>query len=356
MKPLKIAMVASHCCIRVQKMAIPLIERGHNVHLIGMKVPSLHEQYKTFSLCADIGQMIETLKLYAASSEIDIFHCHNEPSWFVSMLKEITEKPVILDVHDSYLARSTQEAATEALENGENHIRVVVEERNNFQMADALVFPGDDFRALVTGEFGLDQPALTLPSYVPSRFYQYSGRDWHGGLVYEGKVNLPEETKGASKGFEYCDYTDVADRSATLGLDFHLYAGRHDEKFRKHYAEKAFIHKPLQYEELMSSIGRHDWGLVGNTKKTSEWEVAMPNKLFEYVATGVPVVAMNAANCSRLLEETGMGITVSGPEELAERWAEHRDRRKNVIKQRQAWSMNAHIHKLENFYGELLAA
>jgi hypothetical protein len=352
---LNVVMVAGHACIRVQKMAIPLIERGHHVHLVAMKVPSFYEQYKTFTLCNDVGQMLDSLKLYAESRDVDLFHCHNEPSWFVSALKEITRKPVILDVHDSYLARSTKEEATEALDKGDKHIRVMVEERNNFQLADALVFPGEDFRNLVTREFGLNQPALTLPSYVPSRFYQYGQKDWHGGLVYEGKVNLPEETKGYSKGFEYCDYTDVAERCAKRGMDFHLYAGREDEKFNKHYA-KAFLHRPLAYAELMGSIGRHDWGLVGNTTKTSEWAVAMPNKLFEYLATGVPVVAMNADNCSRFIEETGIGITVEGPEELAERWSEHRDRRKHVIKQRQRWSMNSHIEKLEDFYRDVYAA
>lgn len=346
---MNIVMVAGHCCIRVQKMAIPLIEKGHNVHLIGMKVPSLVEQYKTFTLCSDVGQMLDAMRLYAAYKEVDIFHCHNEPSWFVTALKEITDKPVILDVHDSYLARSTPEQAKEALDKGENHIRVLVEERNNCQLADGLVFPGDDFRNVVTREFRLDQPALTLPSYVPSRFYQYSTRDWHGGLVYEGKVNVPAETQGAHTGFQYCDYTDVHERCATVGMDFHLYAGRVDDKFRKVY-DKAFIHRPLAYEELMKSIGRHDWGLVGNTKKTSEWAVAMPNKLFEYIATGVPVVSMNANSSATFLKDTGMGIEVEGPEELGERWSEHREVRKKVIKERQHWSMNAHIHELENFY------
>ena len=347
---MKIVMVAGHCCIRVQKMAIPLIEKGHEVHLIGSKVPSFHEQYASFSLCADIGQYLESIKLHAKAGDVDVFHCHNEPSWFVSAVKEICDVPVILDVHDSYLARSTTEEHVAALDKGEKHIRVLIEERNNCQIADGLVFPGDDFREVVTGEFGLNQPCLTLASYVPKRFYQYSSSDWHGGLVYEGKVNLPEETKGIAKGFAYCDYTDVATRTNAMGMDFHLYAGRQDEKFRQHYKETALIHRPLAYDELLQNIGRHDWGLVGNSVKTREWEVAMPNKLFEYIATGVPVVSMNATHCSRFLEETGMGITVSGPEELGDRWKEHRDCRQRVFKQRQDWTMNAHIHKLEDFY------
>jgi hypothetical protein len=163
----------------------------------------------------------------------------------VSALKEITDKPVILDVHDSYLARSTPEEATEALDGGGMHVRVHTEERNNFQMADALVFPGEDFRDLVCGEFKLTQPALTLPSYVPSRFYEYATRDWHGGLVYEGKVSLPEEMKQPERrGFDYCDYTDMTERTQAKGMDFHLYATRGDEPFKKHYAKGADPPRP----------------------------------------------------------------------------------------------------------------
>lgn len=353
---MNIVMVAGHACIRVQKMAIPLIERGHKVHLVAMKIPSFYEQYATFTLCPDIETMLNALKVYDKGADVDVFHCHNEPSYFVSMLKEITDKPVILDIHDSYLARSTADEATAELDAGKfgQHIRVLTEERNNFQMADALVFPGEDFRNVVCSEFKLNQPALTLPSYVPQRFYKYATADWHGGLVYEGKVNLPTETKGGNTGFSYCDYTELSRRAKSLNMDFHLYSARIDDDFRKHYSGHAFIHEPKPYEDLLNGVSRHDWGLVGNTTKTREWQVAMPNKLFEYVASGVPVVSMNADYCSKFLKDTGIGITVSGPEELAERWSEHRDYRKTVFKERQAWSMNSHIHKLENFYKEVM--
>lgn len=346
---MRVVMVSGHSCIRVHKMAIPLIEKGHEVHLVARKLSSFWQQYKSFLMCEDIEQYAEAIKLHAPKA--DVFHCHNEPSWFVSLIKEITDKPVILDVHDSYLARSTPEEAEEALSNGEKHVRVSVEERTNFQLADGLVFPGDDFREVVTGEFNLKQPALTLPSYVPRRYFQYDFKDWHGGLVYEGKVTLPSETKGYSSGFRYCDYTDACKHTSDIGMDFHLYAGRTDEKFRKHYSfPHTFVHEPLNYEPLMACIGRHDWGLVGNVTKTREWDVAMPNKLFEYIATGVPVVAMNASNSSRFLEDTGMGISVSSPAELGERWSEHTKVRKRLFKERQNWSMNAHIEKLERFY------
>lgn len=328
-------------------MAIPLLQKGHEVHLIAGKVPSFWPNYKTFSLCSDIDQYQAAIKLHPNA---DVFHCHNEPSWFVTAVKEIfPNKPVLMDVHDSYLTRYTTEEADAKMEAGERAVRVLAEERNNFQLADALDFPGEHFADLVCGEFKLTQPRLVLPSYVPQHFYQYDTKDWYGGLVYEGKVNLPSETKGSHFGFEYCDYTDVGKRCKDMEMDFHLYSGRNDEKFKEHFKDN-YIHKPLAYEELLKSIGRHDWGLVGNTNKTRQWAVAMPNKLFEYMACGVPVASMNADVCSEFIEKTGVGITVEGPEELGERWAEHRDKRKQVVKQRRDWCMEAHIGKLEEFY------
>lgn len=350
MKPLNIAMISHHGCIRMHKMAIPLIERGHNVHLIANRMTPYWEQYKTFNLCTDTEQNLEAMKLLADSGRIDVFHAHNEPSWYVTALKEITDTPVILDVHDSYIARSTPEEADAVRSRGEMHIRETSEERNNFQMADGLVFPGDEFRAEVSSEYKLEQPALTLQSMLPKRWYAYKAMDWHGGLVYEGKVNLPgDEVKGPHTGFEYCEYTDLAKRCHAMGMDFHLYA-RSDKKFVEHYKDIALLHQSVEYEQLIGTLTRHDWGLVGNVKKTREWDMAMPNKLFEYTAASVPVAVMNADPSAKFVKETGMGIVVDGPEELGERWKEHREVRKKLVKERQNWSMNAHIHKLEEFY------
>jgi hypothetical protein len=65
MRPLNIAMISHHGCIRMHKMAIPLIERGHNVHLIANRLTPYWEQYKTFNLCTDTEQNIEAMKLLA---------------------------------------------------------------------------------------------------------------------------------------------------------------------------------------------------------------------------------------------------------------------------------------------------
>jgi glycosyltransferase involved in cell wall biosynthesis len=350
MKP-TIVMVAGHACVRVDKMARPLLEAGYPVHLISKKKAAHWTEYTTFTHCAYTDQYLAAMSLYDRVA--DVFHVHNEPSWFVTALKERTSKPVILDVHDSFLARVTPEESEQPRPNGKLPIRVSVEERNNYQLADGLVFPSAPFAQLVTEEFHLTQPAVVLPSYCPRRDVQYNLREWLGGLVYEGRVDLPEETHSAvTHGFRYSDYLALAQQAHALSMDFHLYA-RDDKPFLDLYEPLALTHVPQPYHDLLGCLARHDWGLVGNLTPTPEWTYALPNKLFEYVAAGVPVVALHAEACSDWLAKTGLGITVKSLDELASRWKEHRAIRAHLLTHRMSWTMEAHVGTLEALYARV---
>lgn len=335
-------------------MALPLLWRGHEVYLAAKATPWGYENYNGHLLCTGTNHYINAIKVL--SKHVDIFHCHNEPSWFVSMVKEITDKPVVLDVHDSYLTRSTDEVVDKLRAEGQDVHRIYVDERNNFQLADGLVFCGEFFGNLIKDEFKLKQPSLTLPSYCPELLYQYQGKPWLGGLTYEGKVNTAEEIAkgGRNFGFDYCVYEDLAKKCKDLGVDFHIYGTRKDEAFTKVYGDLAFVHEGYAIEDLLKRITAHDWGLVGNLGYTREWEVAFPNKMFEYIASQVPVVVMNASESSKFIEENGFGMTVGSVEELCERWGEHEKFRRNVIKGRKEWMMENHIHKLEELYESLI--
>lgn len=346
-------MVSSHSCIRVHKISLPLIAKGYEVHLIAKKRVPFSEQYRSFCQYENIDQCIESIKQHARDA--DIFHCHNEPSWFVYAIKELCDVPVVLDAHDSFLTRSTAEDQIAALEKGEPHVRVTAEERTAFQMADAVNFVSEPMRQQVAGEFALDCPMSVLPSYVPRAWYQYHFKEWMGGILYEGRVTIPVEHKGKGNGTgaHYCDYLDFAQQTNALGMNFHLYAGRNDPGFMKLYDPIAYVHKGYPYLNLLEQISRHDWGLVGNTVFTHQWQVALPNKMFDHLAAGVPSVVINAAASSEVVAEHGFGITVSGVEELAARWREHRGCRAKLFKARNHFAMENHINKVEDLYRAL---
>lgn len=352
---LRITKVAGHACIRVHKMGIPLMERGHDVRLIAKKDTPFVEMYKTFTHAYGVNHFIDSIDLHA--KDTDVFHAHNEPSWFVTAIKERCDVPVVLDVHDSFLARTTPEEEDKQREEGLDTFRVSVEERNNFQMADALVFPAQKFADIILKEFKIKVPYIILPSYVPRQFYQYHGKSWLGGLVYEGRVDLQSDVDSSPKlrNFQYCVYDQFVKEAHDIGMDFHLYATRKDKPFMDIYEDVSFVHAALGFEDLLAHIGRHDWGLVGNVTKTAEWDVAFPNKLFEYIAAGVPIVAINASTCGEFIEEHGIGMQVESLEELASRWGEHSKCREKLIKVRQQFTMEKHIHKLEELYKKVAA-
>jgi glycosyltransferase involved in cell wall biosynthesis len=342
-------MVSGHSCVRVHKIALPLIEKGHEVHLIARKQTNFSPYYRTFLHYDDIGQCIESIKLHR---DADLFHVHNEPSWFVCAIKEVSTKPVILDVHDTFLSRSTPDQSEAASADGSPHLRVSTEERNAFQAADGLVFVSNQVRDIAMGEFGLTQPYTVLPSYVPSTYYQYHTKEWLGGLVYEGRVSIPEEFEILKNGTgaNYCDYRGVCEATQNMGMDFHLYSGREDKPFTELYKNLAYVHPGYAYRDLLRQVSRHDWGLVGNLIDSPQWQATTPNKLFDYLAAGVPSVCINAGSSSEIVKEHGFGITVGSLDELGDRWGEHREKRNQLWKVRQPLSMEANIHKVTDLY------
>jgi hypothetical protein len=343
----KVVYVARHCCIRCIKEALALRELGYDLHLVTEKVTQFSDTaFKTMTVYHDMNQLYDSISLHP---DAELFHVHNEPSFFVTAVKEVfNDKPVILDAHDSTVIRRTDKEVSER--GGEGVYRISVDERNNFQLADAIVYVSDPMQEIVNSEFDIKVPTVVLPSYVPERFYRIDFKRWWGGLVYEGRIDTPTELTSEWDFFQYSNYLELGKKCGELGVDFHIYTPRKNDKVREEYSESCFLHDPLSFDRLIKELGGHDWGLVGNLKAHEEWKHALPNKLFEYLAACVPVVAINADESSRFLEKTGMGITVSSIEELCERWPEHREIRKRVIKDRMAYTMEKHIGIVDDLY------
>jgi len=343
----KIVKIANHTCMRVQKEALPLMERGHSVHLICQKIPPFGDHYKSLSVATVPDQLFENIALHP---DADIFHVHNEPSWYVSCVKQVfPNKPVVLDVHDTMLVRIRPDDDTQT--------RISVDERNNFSLADALVYASRTVSDACIEEYSLGQPSIVLPSYVPRRFISIDPWKWLGGVVYEGRLDLPEKIEKSPEGikfFTYCDYTKMAEELSKLGIMLFLYLGSDSEGVQEHYGDTATFQGGYVFNDLIRKIGRHDWGLVGNLGDHPAWQAAMPNKLFEYMCAGVPPVVFNAAEAAEFVEAHKVGIVVENVEELKDRWKEKRQCRANVFKKRGEFVMENHIHKVEELYNELV--
>lgn len=60
------------------------------------------------------------------------------------------------------------------------------------------------------------------------------------------------------------------------------------------------------HREALELVAAADIGLLPH-QKCEAWDTTIPNKLFDYMALGLPVASSDAAPCARILTETGAG-------------------------------------------------
>jgi len=329
---MNIVKVGYHCCIRLVKEAIALKKQGHTVHLIGFKKPSKHEIFDTFTLCRSTIQLHNAIKVL---SHNDIFHVHNEPNWLVPAVREVTDKPIVFDVHDSMQYRSDDEKHKSCAE------------RFAFELSDAFVFVSGPCRDISLHAHPKQQkkPSIVLPPYVNEDFIKYRDWAWVGGLVYQGLMSTDKNPPY----MQYANYKDFVKKTVELNLPFHVYTSNINDYFKEYY-EGAIIEGSATYHDLMNMLGHYDWGVLGNLGVYKDWNVAFPNKLFEYMAAGIPIVALNSEYSGKFIEEHGIGIAVSTLEELKARWSERALCQRSVFKKRWLFTMEKHIHLLESLY------
>jgi len=64
----------------------------------------------------------------------------------------------------------------------------------------------------------------------------------------------------------------------------------------------------MSYFDLIPAMSRFEWGFVGPGFKHRAFDWAMPNKLFEYLAAGIPPVVYESQEALEFVKEHGIGI------------------------------------------------
>ena len=329
---MKVLVVAHRLCSRTMKQMAAL-SKTEELHLITNTIPTA-DLFKTISFFHEARGLRDALKRY---EDFDIIHAVSEPSWVIFAIREIfPNKKIVFDWHDAQIWRSKkiEDSSTE--------------ERLASNWVDGIIVPSQSCKRLIDTKL----PCLVLPPYVNEEHISYKSWGYIGGIVYEGRVDVPE----FSKFMDYCKYEDLCKEFEKEGLEFSIYSpmsGR--PRHLEVYKNICSWNKGQQHDELINLMGVYDWGICGNLKKFREWDVAMPNKLFEYMAAGIPIIALNARETGKFVEKHGIGIYVKSVQEIKDRWDERDACQKNVMLKRNQFTMEKHIHKVKELYCKVLA-
>jgi len=316
-------------CVRVGKITEAMSVYGwkHDV-LCAAEPPQMDDVYNDKFIIPGVYE--QELEEVIKNSDASIIHIHNEPNWPVEVAKRAAgDRPVILNVHDLSSARPFGEFDPY--------------EESSFKYADALIFVTHEQRqqAIKYG-FDIDKPYRVIGNYTSSRFFMDSTPLPHvGGLVYEGGI----DERGASD--RWRDQSPVADVMESAGLTLNIYSDRNVSYGTQHPVEVNF---PI----LLHRLAQYDWGWCGVSEANDAWEGAIPNKFFDYMAAGIPVIAMN---CPQVIPfcDMGFGVYVDELEDIPKivKTVDRRPFIKAIKEGRERFTMIRHIEPIVDLYKEL---
>lgn len=307
-------------CIRALKYAVGLRSACDGVQLgFAYQGKSLQQWYGTgdelfdewFPMGADV---MEDLRDVIRRFRPDVVHSHNLPDRLTVLALELLGGtiPVVHDAHDLQSLRRTpyedgfpEPADPPALERaaveGCRALVVVSEE-----MLDEL---GARYRLPPHHCFPNFALARDLPATLPDHEQRAEGPP---RIVYQGTLS----TNGG-----HYDLRDLFEGMVAGGVHLDIYPSRPAPAYQA-LAESCPGMRCLDTLDpvsLLRVLPRYDFGWAGfnASLNAAHLHTALPNKLFEYLGCGLPVLTLGHKAIVGLIGERGVGIDLRGVEDLA---------------------------------------
>ena len=285
----------------------------------------------------------------------DVIHSHNLPDRLtVLALEEVGDRvPVIHDVHDMQSLRRTpyEDGFPEPAD-------PLALERRAMEGAAALVAVSRELLEEVAARYRPPALELAYANYALMRDLPLElppperPTDGPPRLVYQGTLS--------SNGGHY-DLRDLFRALAAEGLELDVYPAREAPEYRALAAElpQMRCHDTLPPARLLEQLPAYDFGWAGfnATLNGAHLDTALPNKAYEYVGCGLPVITLRHRALSRFVAEEEVGISVDRVAGLRAR-LEELDLpalRRGVAAARPQLTVEANIDRVARLYDELVA-
>jgi hypothetical protein len=349
---MRILFLQQQPCVRALKYAVALRGAYPDLRLgFAYQGKTLSEWYgsgdELFERWWNLGsEPAESLRAAAAEFRPDLVHSHNLPdSLTASALEHFAGRvPVVHDVHDLQSLRQTR------YENGfPQPDEPLALERFAIEGCSGLVTVSDELLEAIRARYRLTAPALAFPNYalgrdLPRVLPPVDRRNGHAPrLVYQGTLS----TNGG-----HYDLREIFGAIVGEGVSMDVYPSRPSPA----YAELAGVrlHETLPSTELLAALPEYDFGWAGfnSTLNGAHLDTCLPNKAYEYVGCGLPVLTLQHRALSRLVVDRGLGLGLTSLDGLAGQLAatDVVELRRRAAAERIELTTEANIHRLAALY------
>lgn len=347
---MNIATVVLHNCVRSVKCSWLLMERGHSVSFVTER-PADVSGWIDFNSTNLIytghldGHEVFPDQLWATmrtlKPSLDLIYFSSEPEWPLEVIRDAVgkEMPIIYDAHDLPSQRTG-----------------VIDqyEQSAGDLADGFMVPSRLYKEIFQARYPY-KPCAEVLSCVPEKLFPTERRvPSRRGLVYEG--GLKGKPKANSDQFEFRSWADVFKKLSKLNVETWAYPSASGEDFSDYDRAGCIMMPGLPYHELLKNLTAHEVGLVGSPFPSKAFDGALPNKMFEYIAAGIPMISINAPTVADFLAATGFGCSVNSVEEIPDAIEEIRKEnlKDYVWEMRQFWTMEKQIGKVETLFNKVM--
>ncbi|WP_094603815.1 hypothetical protein SPSIL_042250 [Sporomusa silvacetica DSM 10669] len=296
----KVLFVQNVPCIRTNKVAKALASKGIQVDIIYLTVHPA-EVYKDIKLpyqniykLSDINQMVQ----FVNDSDYDVLYSSNEPD-YLTVIFGTCNKPIVHDTHDMMSLRA--DISTEQL---------VLEYMANIK-STGNIYVNDAVRDIAMQKFKLqNKPVFSLNSYIeaeqlPNRYYEkLSSKDGEIHCVFEGGLaNSPGHHRFLEPMFLAL---------ANQRIHIHLHCPVDPQYIVQLQKKSRYIHYEgiCSPKQLIEEMTKYDIGLAIfnlNERNKVFLDTAFPNKIWDYLAAGLPILFADLLSFRNFAQTSGVG-------------------------------------------------
>jgi glycosyltransferase involved in cell wall biosynthesis len=323
--------IADVACVRVFKELIALKAAGYSTQPMAVV-------YGAGELMDQIGPVWfhrrddSLARILQALPFEAVFHIHAEPAGIAHFVRKVRPfSPVVLDVHDADWGRGKGATQLELLD---------------LEACDAVVVPSEHYRLFVAERAASRREAVIVRSTCVGTPPEKPDYPRLGGIMYQGGMDL--------NGWR--DYREMFALLTKAGCSVYAYAPD-AANLTAEYARTGVVLQVREYLQMLTAMTRHDWSLVCPPRDgCGAWRSAMPNKFYESLWCGVPILTYGSDDVADQVNEFNLGYVFKNRDELVS-WAtkhlhaspteELRDRCRQYMKLR---SMETQVPALRQAY------
>lgn len=244
----------------------------------------------------------------------DLIHSHNLPDTLTVLALEVVDGriPVVHDCHDLQSLRRTP--YEDGFDDPEDPAAL---ESAAVEGCAALVAVSQEMLDAIRARHDAPASTLLFANYALERDIAPADParargDGPARVVYQGSLS--------ANGSHY-DLREQFAAIAGSGLEIDIYPNREASEYRELASRTPGMRVmgTLPPAALLRELPRYDigWAAFNTGLNAAHLDTALPNKAFEYLASGLPIAAGPHLALRRLVAEHGVGIPVDDPRSLA---------------------------------------